>query len=475
MASREGPIQPGLASPSAADGSQRTSFEQTSFQRTSFQRTETREPCADHDPLRRPFFGDLHVHTRYSLDASTQGTRTTPREAYAFARGERIGLQPWGEDGTPGRTARLRRPLDFAGVTDHAEFFGETRICNTPDAAGYDSIVCRVYRRWPRIAFFVMNGRVGMKPGSARHVFCGEDGSICRQAASGPWIDMQQSAEEAYDRSAACSFTSFIAYEWTSAPDGRNLHRNVVFRNDQVPALPVNAVDSPTPWALWRDLSAQCPIDDQGCEFLAIPHNSNLSGGLMFAPVNEEGAPLTRADAELRAASEPLVEIMQHKGDSECRRGVDTPDELCTFELLPYDTMTGRFRASERGGSHPANFVRHALGLGLEQEEKIGVNPYKLGFIGSTDSHLGTPGFTAEEDFEGGGGAGLPVGDSLPPGLLDVIEYNPGGLAVIWAEENSRDALFAAMKRKETYGTSGPRMAVRFFGGWDLPEDLCGR
>jgi len=441
----------------------------------SFTRSEERAACADHDPLRRPFFGDLHVHTRYSLDASTQGTRTTPREAYAFARGEPIGLQPWAADGTPGRTTRLRRPLDFAGVTDHAEFFGETEICNTPGAEGYDSRVCRVYRRWPRIAFFIMNGRTGMKPGSARHRFCGEDGEICRQTASGPWLEMQRAAEEAYDRSPSCRFTSFIAYEWTSAPGGRNLHRNVIFRNDQVPALPVNAVDSPTPWALWRDLDAVCPNDGEGCEVLVIPHNSNMSAGLMFETTNESGEPLSREDAALRAASEPLVEIMQHKGDSECRQGVDTTDELCRFELLPYDTMTGRFRASDRGHNDPRSFVRHALGVGLEQEEKLGVNPYKLGIIASTDSHLGTPGLVREEDFEGGGGAGLPVGDALPPGLLDVIEYNPGGLAAVWAEENSRDALFAAMKRRETYGTSGPRMSVRFFGGWELPENLCER
>jgi hypothetical protein len=440
-----------------------------------FERSEERADCADYDPLRRAFFGDLHIHTRYSLDASTQGTRTSPREAYRFARGERIGLQPWSEDGEPGRSARLRRPLDFAGVTDHGELFGETHICNTPGAEGHDSIVCRVYRRWPRIAFFVMNGRIGMKPGSDRHRFCGEGGEICRAAASGPWLEMQRAAEEAYDRSAACDFTSFIGYEWTAAPNGGNLHRNVIFRNDHVPELPVNAVESPTPWALWRDLSEVCPIDGEGCEFLAIPHNSNLSAGLMFAPVNEAGEPLTRADAELRAASEPLVEIMQHKGDSECRVGVDTTDELCNFELLPYDNMSGRFRASERGRNTPLNFVRHALGLGLEQEESLGINPYKLGIIASTDTHLGTPGLTAEDDFPGHGGAGMPVGDSLPPGLVDTIEYNPGGLAVLWAEENSRDALFASMKRREAYGTSGPRITVRFFGGWDLPADLCER
>lgn len=439
----------------------------------TFARTEARTPCAHHDPLRTAYFGDLHVHTRFSLDASTQGTRTTPAEAYRFARGERIGLQPFDAAGKAGRSAQLRRPLDFAAVTDHSELFGETHICSTPGEPGHDSLVCRIYRGWPRIAFFVMNGRVSA--GGSRHRFCGEDGAICVAAAAGPWRNVRDAAEAAYDRSAACGFTSFVAYEWTAAPDTKNLHRNVIFRNAAVPELPVTAVEAQTPWALWRGLEERCSGGPAGCEYLAIPHNSNLSGGLMFEPVNEAGEPLTAEQALERVHNEPLVEIMQHKGSSECRLGTDTEDELCSFELLPYDSFMGRFQRSLRGAPHPSNSVRYSLGEGLAQAERIGVNPFKLGIVASTDTHIGTPGLTMEDEYPGHGGAGVAIGDRLPPGLLDPIEYNPGGLAVVWAEENSRDALFAALQRRETYGTSGPRMQVRLFGGWELPSDLCER
>lgn len=434
-----------------------------------------REPCALHDPLRRPWFGDLHVHTALSLDASTQGTRTRPREAYAFARGEEVGLQPWSEDGRPLRTARLARPLDFAAVTDHAELFGETHTCNTPGVPGYDSVVCRVYRRWPRLAFFVMNGRaLSARGGSRRHRFCGPDGSLCLERARGPWQEVREAAEEVYDRSSACRFTSFVGYEWTAAPNGRNLHRNVIFAGDVVPELPVDAVSHPSPWQLWRELRAKCR-PERGCDYLVIPHNSNLSGGLLFAPVGETGAPLTAAEARLRARSERLVEVMQHKGDSECMPGVGLADELCGFEKLPYDNFMARYLPFRADPPRASSFVRPALGEGLRLARTLGANPYPLGLLASTDTHLGTPGLVAEEGYPGHGGAGFAAGRRLAPGLVDPVEFNPGGLAVVWAEENSRESLFAALRRREVYGTSGPRMVVRVFAGSSIPEDFCSR
>jgi hypothetical protein len=156
----------------------------------AYERTEQREPCAVSDPQRRPFFGDLHVHTRYSLDASTQGTRTRPSEAYAFAKGAPLGLQPFSATGEPGRSVQLTRPLDFAAVTDHSELFGEVSLCNTPGSPGYGSTVCLIYRGWPRIAFFFMNAR-----GAPRFGFCGEGGRDCLAAAAGPWREMQEAAE----------------------------------------------------------------------------------------------------------------------------------------------------------------------------------------------------------------------------------------------------------------------------------------
>lgn len=442
----------------------------------AFTRTEQRAPCDHYDPLRRPFFGDLHVHTAFSLDASTQGIRNRPRDAYRLARGEEIDLSPYDARGRPLRKIRLARPLDFAAVTDHAEFFGELNICETPGLPGHDGPTCMIYRRWPRLAYFLINGRAaGGGSNVERFRFCGEQAQDCLAAARTPWKEIQEAAEGAYDRTSACRFTTFIGYEWTAAPDSNNLHRNVLFRNHNVPKLPISYLDEPTVTGLWRRLEEECARGVEGCEAVVIPHNSNLSGGLMFQTVQEDGSPIDAEYAAARAAAEPLAEIMQHKGDSECAVAGATRDELCGFEKLPYDNFGGKYSRFLRRAPEPGNYLRHALGQGLLFEEKIGTNPFKLGFVASTDTHLGAPGAVDEQGYPGHGGAGTPAKDEVPPGLVDDIEFNPGGLAVLWAEENSRDALFAAMRRREAYGTSGTRLTVRFFGGFELPETLCAR
>ena len=432
--------------------------------------SERRAPCESREPLRRPFFGDLHVHTRYSLDASTQGTRTTPAQAYQFARGEKIGIQPWSSEGEPLRSLQLRRPLDFAMVSDHAELIGEVYMCNTPEAAGYDAWQCRFYRYWPRGAYYLFNYFASMK---AAHLgLCGDGDALCREAALHPWREMQAAAETFYDRGGDCSFTTFIGYEWTGLePDsGGNLHRNVVFRNDHVPDLPQSFIDGPSAEQLWQGLDRQCNASGSGCDSLVIPHNANLSAGYMFSVRRQDGTEMTPEYARQRQRFEPLTEIMQHKGASECyfRAGVTT-DELCSFEQLPKDNIAGY-------NSPPGpdtGFVRRALADGLSLQQALGVNPFEFGIIASTDTHLGAPGAVEEDRFLGHGGAGTPARDALPVGLPDKLEYNPGGLAVLWAEENSRDALFEAMRRREAYGTSGPRIVSRFFGGWDFEDALC--
>lgn len=434
------------------------------------QYSEKREPCTSNEPLRQPFFGDFHIHTRYSLDASTQGTRTTPAQAYEFARGAKIGVQPWTDSGKAVRSLQLRRPLDFAMVSDHAELIGEVHMCNTPGVEGYDHWQCKLYRYWPRAAFYLFNYMSSME---ASHLgLCGEGDKLCKQASVAPWQEMQQAAQKHYDRSADCSFTAFVGYEWTGLQGtlGGNLHRNVVFRNKQVPELPVSFIDTPGAQKLWRELDSQCNGGDSGCEAMVVPHNSNLSAGYMFSGKRDDGSPMTAEYAKQRMRYEPMVEIMQHKGSSECyfEAGV-TSDELCAFEQQPIDNIAGR--------NNPARpdtgFVRRALADGMALEQSLGVNPYKFGFIASTDTHLGASGAADEDRFLGHGGAGVPARDRVPPGLPDKLEYNPGGLAVLWAQENSRDSLFDAMRRREAYGTSGPRIVSRFFGGWDLPEDLC--
>ncbi|HWP66759.1 MAG TPA: DUF3604 domain-containing protein [Candidatus Limnocylindria bacterium] len=429
---------------------------------------DVRAPCAERDPLRRPYFGDLHVHTALSFDAAQQGTRNTPRDAYRFARGEAVGVQPYAADGTPLRTVRLRRPLDFAAVTDHAELLGETRICTDPSLPGHDALVCRLTQRWPWLAYMLVASQMLDVAAPRRYGFCGDDGAVCREAMRGPWQEIQTAAEEAYDRSAACRFTTFIAYEWSGDPDGHMVHRNVIFRNATVPPLPANFVDDRTAPRLWQRLRAECIEAGTGCDALVIPHNANLSGGLLFGP------PADAAEARVRAGLEVLLEVTQHKGDSECRRGVGLTDEDCGFETLDFGRMRESAMPWERTDPPPMSYAREILAAGLAHEARLGVNPYKVGLVGSTDTHLGTPGLVDEDRFVGHA-AGIVTSRLEVPPLPDDARLNPGGLVVAWAEENSREALFAALRRREAYSTSGPRLAVRFFGGWDYPADACER
>ena len=446
-----------------------------------WQRTEVRQPCAAFDIYRQPFFGDTHVHTAYSSDAVFAGTVEDPRGAYRFAQGQTIGLPPYDALGAPTRTAQLRRPLDFTAVTDHAEQFGEIQICLTPGYPGYDSTDCVAARNQlatpppalpnllppPAVISFLLGYGVLTPP--QRFPWCGAGDADCLAEASLVWQDEQAAAEEFYDRTAACAFTTFVAYEWSGQPGGNNLHRNVIFRNAVVPAMPTSYMEQSTPQGLWNTLHTDCLDTTSGCDVLAIPHNPNVSGGLMFAPVGANNVPLTATDAAFRSSMEPLVEMNQHKGDSECRPGVGgATDEVCGFEknnrLQLFNPISNPNQTFP-----PLNYVRNALKEGLVQEQLLGVNPFKLGMIGSTDTHNATPGATEERDFGANGHLGLR--DHANPAFMLArvtpagIEGNPGGLAVVWAEENSRDALFSAMRRREVYATSGNRPILRFFGG----------
>ncbi len=425
--------------------------------------------CAASDPLRQPFFGDTHVHTVLSLDANLQGTRLTPDDAYRFARGEEVGLQPYAQDGSSSRALQLSRPLDWVAVSDHAEFLGAVALCSSEGSAAYDEPACAAFRDRPDLAFITINGATSASPSAAVYPpLCGEGGVLCMEAGLDVWAEVREAAEAAYDRSEACTFTSFVAYEWSGGPDARNLHRNVIFRNEYVPDLPPSYFDTPFVPQLWQRLREDC-LQKGLCDVLTIPHNSNLSAGLMFTTFEDEADP---ALSEGRRQFEPLVEIFQHKGDSECRPGTLASDEECGFEKLPYDRLSGANLDIE-GEALPQDFVRDILGEGLRMADRDGVNPYLYGFVASTDTHLATPGAVEEEGYPGHGGAGQNNRDTLPPGLPDNVTFNPGGLAVLWAEENSREALFRAMQRREAYGTSGPRIVVRTFTGRGLSTDLC--
>ncbi|MAE94930.1 MAG: hypothetical protein CL910_09750 [Deltaproteobacteria bacterium] len=450
-----------------------------------FERSETREPCNDHDPLRRPFFGDLHVHTSLSFDSYISSQRNDPAAAYRYARGEAILLPD--EDGEPRVRAQIQRPLDFASVTDHSEYLGQINICTIdPWKLGYwwpHCVMTRASHFWTQLLAASWWTSLGvMGGGSIDHSFACTL-SDCEEAESEAWEQIQAAAEAAYDRSSDCRFTSFVGYEYTDAPDAFNMHRNVIFRNEKVVPKPISTYETGSynfP-KLWTLLRRDCIDAGQGCDVLAIPHNPNLAGGLMFRD------PETAEEASDRVFFEPLVELTQHKASSECRfdrlagRGLDTEDELCDFEQVVADNLSmlgsvhGEVR-TEQAAPVPIdrfarrNMVRNVLKDGLALGRKTGTNPFTMGFIGSTDTHSATPGGAEEDNYLGH----LGRRDAGYRNVQDHFFSNPGGHAVVWAEENSRDAIFLGMRRKETYATSGTRPVVRFFGGADLDPAACG-
>jgi hypothetical protein len=456
-----------------------------------------RSPCADRDPLRKPLYGDLHVHTGFSMDAWVRGTIATPEDAYRFSRGYPIGLPPFDADGKPFDTARIDRPLDFAAVTDHAEWLGETALCRDAESPVYATDSCQIFRGERESTLARLLGLQGFRKrlvgaislrGRNEEV-CGEDAALCRERTRTAWEANQEATERWYDRSAACEFTTLHGFEYSRSPSFTKIHRNVIFRNEIVPELPISWIDTPTEPEFWAKLRAQCVDTESGCDAIAIPHNPNLSNGQLFAvwyrdlPLEEQ-----RAQARLRGGLEPIVEMVQYKGESECRNGmygvVGGPDELCDFEkvrdlpgrpLEDCEEGTGSGAQRGRGCVSRLDYVRYALIEGLREAERIGVNPYTFGFIGSTDTHLGNPGAVAETEYVGKFAATpveqLTLGEKRRPQAF----RSAGGLAGVWAEENSREAIFDALARREAFATSGTRIAPRLFAGWDLPEDLCSR
>lgn len=464
------------------------------------------ERCANHSEDGMALFGDLHVHTALSFDAAANSIGSTPADAYRYAKGEAIAFFPLSAEGVPQGEARIDRPLDFLAVTDHGEFLGERALCRTPGSPAYDTDFCQAYRSDERLGM-TMLGMV-ITTDSPRRVaeVCGEDGLHCLEFAKSPWQQVQDAAEAANE---PCRFTSFVGYEYTGTPHVSNYHRNVIFRGSQVPDLPVSYIDAPSDSQLWSRLDATCQAAD-GCDYLTIPHNTNLANGRM-APFRwlPDTSQAKQGYAQTRLRREPIMEIFQHKGGSECINGLSSvlgaPDELCEIEsvrrlgevrlVAPLGLPSTPGVSSEpvavtteecaegavgEGGMLGAgcvdatDFQRSALLVGLREEQKIGLNPIKLGVIGSTDTHTATGGSVMESNWPGAvSGESTPT-ERLEPGLLTSgIDGNPGGLAGVWAKENTRDAIFDAMLRREVFGTSGPRIRIRLFAGWNLSEDLC--
>ena len=452
---------------------------------SGFERTEQREPCADYSETRKPMFGDLHVHTSFSFDSYVSSQRNGPGAAYSYAKGNPIILSD--ADGEQTLKAQIQRPLDFTAITDHAEFLGPINLCTQDSSkAAYWFPACIAGRSSWFIAqllaanYWAKIGVVGDTSEKNISLICSMGN--CDAAHSEAWQGIQDAAEQHYDRSSECSFTTFIGYEYTDAPNYSNLHRNVIFRNAHVTDSAISTYDtgSKNVPELWRRLRNQCIDAETGCDVLAIPHNSNLSRGLMFPdPRNEQ-------EALDRSFFEPLVELVQHKAASECRfdrlagAGLDTEDELCDFEQVEADnlsmlgTLYGEVRTDEARAVPleefgRRNMVRNTLKDGLALQASTGINPFMLGFIGSTDTHSASPGGAEENNYTGH----LGRRDAGYRNVQDHFFDNPGGLAVVWAEENSRDAIFAGMRRRESYATSGTRPVVRFFAGTEIADDLC--
>jgi hypothetical protein len=468
--------------------------------------TETREPCDHYSPTRMPLFGDLHVHTSLSFDAAANTIGATPTDAYQYGKGEPIDFWPM-KDGKPAGEFAIDRPLDFLAVTDHGEFLGERRLCREEDSPRYDSKFCMGTRKDERQGMIMLAQVITTETPARIPEICGEDGSLCREYARAPWARIGDAAEAAYDRTSSCSFTSFKAYEYTGTPATSNYHRNVIFRNENVPGLPVSYIDAPYDSALWEQLDATC-LDENGCNYLTIPHNTNLANGRMAPYMRLDPTVENRlAYAAKRLEREPIMEIFQHKGASECINGLSSvlgpPDELCNVEAVRVMGLAKTHVVTQTQGNEVAlttatevteecgdevgaygmlgagcvdatDFLRSGLLVGLEEEQKQGSNPVKLGIIASTDTHAATPGAVLESDWRGHVSVEATPEERLQPGLLTSgIDGNPGGLAGVWAVENSRDAIFEAMQRREVFGTSGPRIAPRFFGGWAYGDDLC--
>jgi len=485
---------------------------------------------------------------------------------------------------TASRIAQLPegRALDWAAITDHAEQLGESNIClfnpvfpcdasdqcplgqecGTTLAAGfcipkgYTSPTCILARdELTRLDSGTAAAIIGIPENGnenpSRPAFCDAtffgDGLRCVQQAGDVWQQIQNDAEAAYDRTSACSFTSFIAYEYTAmmlagrcqnatglpcwdnldtglpsvdcpttVPGAnlcvgtypgsggfQNMHRNIIFRNDDVLDLPISNLEAPvgcgtgegcdrpqpypigSPQQMLEELRARCkdrPADHPRCDVLSIPHNPNVSGGAMFL------MPESLEEAKIRRDLEPLVELTQIKGASECRFLGAIPgawgatDEECGFENYNYSQLTGSWIAPQDRTPEnipPNGFVRNTLKNGIAYQAEHGVNPFKLGFVGGLDNHNGTPGHSEEIDYARHGAHGnqsfATSSQILNEKYFLGLETNGGGLTVAWAEENSRDSIFSALARRETYATSGTRPVVRFFGGPDVPADMCSR
>jgi hypothetical protein len=471
-----------LESPlTTADGTPRNSILETNHEILDLR------PAAN--PDRNAYFGDLHVHTGYSFDAYAFGTIATPYDAYRYAKGEAL-LHPAGYE------IQMQQPLDFYAVTDHGMFMGVVQASadtstdfshyavakplhniNAPDNYELGSIP----QRSKAFATFLPSLLTGIVAGEV-------DPKIAEAVTKSAWRDSIEAADQHYIPG---RFTTFAAYEYTSSTDDRgNLHRNVVFRGtDRLPAVPFSRFHSQNPEGLWDWMDG---LREQGIESLAIPHNSNGSNGQMFTLTDWAGNPMGEDYVTQRMRNEPIVEITQVKGTSDTHPALSKNDEWADFEIMPFRVATTLPSAP------PGSYVRDAYLRGLALQEQSGLNPYKFGLVGASDTHVAASSDREETFFSK---AGLLDGTAerrgsipasfmtgimlkwLDPNQMTEVDghdyiasssfetWSASGLAGVWAEENTREAIYDAFRRKETFATTGPRIKVRFFAGYDIHSD----
>lgn len=421
--------------------------------------TAAERPAAN--PLKNAYFGDLHLHTRNSFDAYIFNVRASPDEAYAYAKGGTI-------KHAAGFDMKLNSgPLDFLAVTDHSEYLGVLPAINTEGDP---------YAKVPYGKDLFSTDQAKVTAAFRKFADTLDEGKRMDEfkdlrTVKSAWHDIIDSAKRNYEPG---KFTTLVGYEFTSAPGGRNLHRNVIFQGDKVPELPFTALESQNPEDLWNWMEQQRA---NGMEALSIPHNANGSDGTMYERTKWNGQPIDKAWAEMRQRNEPLTEITQVKGTSETHPLLSPNDELAGFEIMEWYIGQAKKVTKFKGG-----YVRQALKDGLELEAQVGVNPYKYGLVGSSDSHNAAGSYEENNYHSKVGirdatpelrGSAPPAGKTwadykIPDGIARFSTWGASGLTGVWAPENTREEIYAALRRKETFATSGPRIRVRFFAGYGI-------
>ena len=365
-----------------------------------------------------------------------------------------------------GETVSLSRPLDFVAMTDHAESFGLFDACASDSLTSEQRAYCDELDN-PSLTFFANLRAQGERRPPQRPLATCDSEADCVALENTTWARIVAAARQF---NSPGEFTAFAAYEYSPPlPEAGKVHRNVIFRNDTVPTHAVSAFDAVTVLDLWRSLEATCAAP---CDVLTIPHNMNKTWGIAYSGHTIDGDPYSTEDWALRGRSEPLAEIFQAKGSSECGLVAGAVDEECTFEQI----MPRCDEGQTIGCAGSDSFARDGLKKGLQLGASLGFNPLRFGIVAATDTHNGNPGNTEEWNYRGTNGLfGSPADKRMAApkaGYRSGIMRNPGGLTAVWAEDNTRDLLFDALERRETYGTSGTRIALRFFAGSELPADL---